>query len=67
MVEILLDFSAIEGIIRADRKKGNMTLTVWTGWTTSWAALPAAAAESRIFCSSHKLQIQKAYSWLYKR
>ena len=52
-----------DGLCRpsADRKKGNMTLTVWTGWTTSWAALPAAAAESRIFCSSLKLQIQKAH------
>ena len=28
----------------ADRNKGNMTLTVWTGWTTSSAALQAAAA-----------------------
>ena len=35
-----------DGLCRpsADRNKGNMTLTVWTGWTTSSAALQAAAA-----------------------
>ena len=42
-----------DGLCRpsADRKKGNMTLTVWTGWTTSSAALQAAAAVADFFCS----------------
>ena len=35
----------------ADRKKGNMTLTGWTGWTTSSAALQAAAAVADFFFS----------------
>ena len=33
------------------RKKGNMNLTVWTGWTTSSAALQAAAAVADFFFS----------------
>ena len=35
----------------ADRNKGNMTLTVWTGWTTASAALQAAAAVAGFFFS----------------
>ena len=40
-----------DGLCRpsADRNKGNMTLTVWTGWTTSSAALQAAAAVADFF------------------
>ena len=42
-----------DGLCRpsADRNKGNMTLTVWTGWTTSSAALQAAAAVAGFFFS----------------
>ena len=42
-----------DGLCRpsADRNKGNMTLTVWTGWTTSSAALQAAAAVADFFSS----------------
>ncbi len=42
-----------DGLCRpsADRNKGNMTLTVWTGWTTSSAALQAAAAVADFFFS----------------
>ena len=42
-----------DGLFRpsADTKKGNMTLTVWTGWTTSSAALQAAAAVADFFFS----------------
>ena len=42
-----------DGLCRpsADRNKGNMTLTVWTGWTTSSAALRAAAAVADFFFS----------------
>ena len=46
----------------AVKNKGHLASTVWTGWTTSWAALPAAAAESRIFCSSHFTQITDSES-----
>ena len=42
---------ACAGRPSADRKKGNMTLTVWTGWTTSSAALQAAAAVADFFFS----------------
>ena len=40
-----------DGLCRpsADRNKGNMTLTVWTGWTTSSAALHSSRRGSRGF------------------
>ena len=53
-----------DGLCRpsADRNKGNMTLTVWTGWTTSSAALQAAAAVADFFAfhthSTDSVQIQ---------
>ena len=55
-----------------------MTLTVWTGWTNSWAALPAAAAVGHPvavnsflkFTHNHKVQLYRfrkhiPYSRLY--
>ena len=49
----------------AVKNKGHLASNVWTGWTTSWAALPARSRRGRLadfLLLTHKVQIQEAYS-----